>query len=57
MDFEDALFVVATMLIGVGVGCYSAPAGAIAVGLMLAIPPVLSMLRSGAGADKKDGDK
>ncbi len=56
MDFEDGIYLFASVLIGCGAGLLSPGAGLICFGCMLAVPPMLSMLR-GAPRQKKDGDK
>jgi len=57
MDFEDGLYLAAAVLIGIGAGLSSAGAGLICFGSMLALPPVLSMLRGSGPRNKKVGDK
>lgn len=55
MDFEDCVYLFASVLIGAGAGLISPGAGLICLGGMLAVPPMLSMLR---GPPKKGpGDK
>ena len=49
MDREDILYLLSTLLIGGGMAFYSAPAGMIAIGVMLAIPPFISLF----GINKK----
>jgi hypothetical protein len=46
MDREDWLYLGGAILMGGGAAFYSAPAGAIVVGLMAAIPPLLSLLNA-----------
>ena len=49
MDFEDGLYLTASVLIGIGAGWLSVGAGFIAFGVMLAIPPLLSLFRGRKG--------
>ncbi len=56
MDFEDGLYLAASLMVGIGAGLLSPGAGLICFGSMMAFPPLLSMLRSGS-PKKKAGDK
>lgn len=57
MDFEDGLYLTAAAIVGIGAGLLSPGAGLICFGSMLALPPVLSMLRGSGPPKKKAGDK
>lgn len=48
MDREDWLYAAAIVAVGVGVGWQHIGAGLACAGVMLALPPVVSMLRSGS---------
>lgn len=47
MDREDYLYAAAIALVGLGVGLFHPGAGMACAGFMLAVSPVVSMLRGG----------
>ncbi len=48
MDREDCMYAGAIVLVGIGVGWFHPGAGLACSGVMLALCPVISMLRSGS---------
>lgn len=53
MDREDAIYLTAVALVAVGAGLYSIPAGAIAAGVMLAVPSFVAFFRSNGKGPQK----
>jgi hypothetical protein len=53
MDIEDGMYIASMALVGLGLGLHYLPAGLVAVGVMLAVPPMLSLLRGGQRKDER----